>query len=147
MTKTHIKILTIFLTLILLYSCRQSNVDGIIIGSALIENQDYSANKTLCDIIKRTLDKEQQGLIDLTEFWCGGASGCYDLGYVLTQIINKIGENEFIKMTKGLSKNKKNEIEGFIAAGLEYGDNDYDGKADNKLIGQVYPDLEKVLAE
>ena len=103
-------LLIISLTHIALTSCRQNKVDGVIIGNALFENQDYSTNKTLCNIIKRTLDKDQHALIELTEFWCGGAAGCYDLGYVLTQIINKIGEPEFIKLTHGLTEKQKNEI-------------------------------------
>ncbi|UXE68672.1 MAG: hypothetical protein KA713_08920 [Chryseotalea sp. WA131a] len=100
------------ITFILLTSCRQSNIDGVIIGNTLFENQDYPTNKRFCNIINRTLEKDQQALIELTEFSCGGAAGCYDLGYVLTQVINRIGEQEFIKLINGLTEKQKNEIKG-----------------------------------
>lgn len=145
--REFINLLTILLTFIVLTSCKQTNVDGVIIGSTLLENQDYSTNKRLCNIIKRTIGKDQQALIELTEFWCGGAAGCYDLGYVLTQIINKIGEQEFIKLTNGLTQKQKNEISGLIAVGLEFGDNDYDGNMDNTTIDKTFHDLQKELKE
>ena len=135
------------ITFILLTSCRQSKVDGVIIGNTLYENQDYATNKRLCDIINRTLDKDQQALIELTEFSCGGAAGCYDLGYVLTQIINRIGEKEFVKLINGLTEKQKNEISGLIVVGLEYGDNDYDGKMDDTTISATFPDLDQALTE
>jgi hypothetical protein len=135
------------ITFILLTSCRQSKVDGVIIGNTLYENQDYLTNKRLCDIINRTLDKDQQALIELTEFSCGGAAGCYDLGYVLTQIINRIGEKEFVKLINGLTEKQKNEISGLIVVGLEYGDNDYDGKMDDTTISATFPDLDQALTE
>jgi hypothetical protein len=135
------------ITFILLTSCRQSNIDGVIIGNTLCENQDYPTNKRLCNIINRTLEKDQQALIELTEFSCGGAAGCYDLGYVLTQVINRIGEQEFIKLINGLTEKQKNEINGLIAVGLEYGDNDYDGKMDDTTISATFPELEQALTE
>jgi hypothetical protein len=135
------------ITFILLTSCRQSNVDGVIIGNTLYENQDYSTNKRLCNIINRTLEKDQQALIELTEFSCGGAAGCYDLGYVLTQVINRIGEQEFIKLINGLTEKQKNEINGLIAVGLEYGDNDCDGKLDDTTITATFPELKQALTE
>lgn len=129
----------------LLSSCKQTNVDGVVIGNTLYDNQNYSANKQLCDIIKRTLDKDQQALIELTEFQCGGAAGCYDLGYVLTQIINRTGEKEFIKLTSELTQQQKNEILGLIAVGLEYGDNNYNGMMDDTTISATFPELEQAL--
>ena len=134
-------------TFVLLTSCRQSNVDGVIIRNTLYENQDYSTNKRLCDIINRTLNKDKRALIELTEFWCGGAAGCYDLGYVLTQVINRMGEQEFIILVNGLTEKQKSEIGGLIEVGLEYGDNDYDGLMDDTTISTTFPDLERALTE
>lgn len=126
--------------------CRQS-VDGIIIGGNLYEMQTLSDNRKLCSIIKRTLNKDQHALVELTDYWCGGASGCYDLGYILTQIIYKVGEKEFINLIQGLPKNKKQELLSLIGAGLEYGDNNYDGKMDDTTIEVAFPSLNKALNE
>ncbi len=128
-------------------SCKQQKADGIIIGSNLLEMQDYTSNKKLRYLIIKTLNNEQQTLIELTDYECGGASGCYDLGYVLTQIISRMGENNFIKLVSGLNKEQKQSVHLLIMAGLEYGDNNYDGTMDNASISQVFPALEKVLNE
>jgi len=126
-------------------SCKQDKVNGIIIGSDLLFAQDYSENRKLCSLINRALEKDAKAVEEITNMNCGGASGCYDLGYVLTQLITRLGEKEFIKLTIGLSKSTKNSIQGLIMAGLEYGDNEYDGKMDDKRISEVFPNLEKVL--
>jgi hypothetical protein len=76
---------------------------------------------------------------------CGGAAGCYDLGFIITQIIYRIGEKEFASMVKKLNKEETNSIEGLIMAGLEYGDNDKDGKMDDKRIENEFPELQKLL--
>lgn len=48
-------------------------------------------------------------------------------------------------MIRRLDKDEVCRIEGVIAAGLEYGDNNYDGEMDNKRIEEEFPNLLKVL--
>ncbi|WP_299525514.1 hypothetical protein [Winogradskyella sp.] len=142
------KNLTIYFLLIFtLLSCNEKVVDRIEIGQDLYVGQSLEQNKKLSDLITRMLNKESGAFLELTEFWCGGGAGCYDLGYVLTQIIYRIGENDFAKILSEIPKSKRNEIEGLIAVGLEYGDNDYDGKMDDKRMDTEFPKLTEILNE
>ncbi len=45
---------------------------------------------------------------------------------------------EFIELTKDFNKNERQLLLSFIRVGLEYGDNNYDGKMDNESIENVY---------
>jgi hypothetical protein len=94
-----------------------------------------------------TLNKDENALTKLNNFWCGDAAGCYDLGFVVTQIIYRLGEDEFIKMVVKLDRERISGLEGLIAAGLEYGDNNKDGKMDNKQIENEFPKLHKILSD
>jgi hypothetical protein len=128
-----------------LVSCQKNEVDGIIIGHNLLENQSFSDNRELVSLIRQTLNKDEKALAALTEYWCGGASGCYDLGFIVTQIIYRLGEDEFSKMVYKLNDKETEALEGLIAVGLEYYDNDKDGKMDEKRIENEFPNLYNVL--
>ena len=140
-------VLLLGLMFITLLSCRQKSINGVIIGRDLYVMQSYSKNRELCSYIERTLKKDQKALVELTVFWCGGAAGCYDLSYVITQIIFKVGEKEFIGLTNGLTKLQRANLMSLIDAGLEYGDNNYDGKMDDAHFETTFPALYRVLNE
>ena len=69
------------------------------------------------------------------------------MGFILTQIIYKIGEDEFIKMVLKLKKEEIVGLESLIRVGLEYGDNNKDGKMDDKKIQTEFPKLYKLLTD
>ena len=122
-------------------------MDGIFIAHTLYENLSISEQTDLKKLIRRTLVKDEKALTKLNNFWCGGAAGCYDLGFVMTQIIYKIGENEFIKIVQKLKKEDIRGLEGLIVVGLEYGDNNKDGKMDNMKFEFEFPTLYKILSD
>ncbi len=133
-----------FLVLITLFtSCNKNEVDGVIIPESL-HTQGEQRNKKLKRLVKQTLDKSPKALIGLNDFGCTGEV-CHDLGFVITQIIYKTGENEFIKLLEKLSHDDQKDIKGFIMAGLEYGDNNHDGKRDYKIISDEFPNIDKLL--
>lgn len=134
-----------FLIGLLLSSCKQYKVDGIVIDHTLYENQSYSDNKELRQIIRETLKKDEKALAKLSDFWCGEGAGCYDLGFIVTQIIYRIGEKDFSLMVLKLSKKDVKAIEDLVITGLEYGDNNNDGKMDNKQIENEFPELNKCM--
>ncbi len=138
-------ILTTFIIGLTLISCKQNEEEGILIDQTLYENQTHSKNKELRQFIKQTLNKDEKALAKLNNFWCGGGAGCYDLGFIITQIIYRMGEPEFMTMVDKLTHNEINGLEGLIMAGLEYGDNDKDGKMDNKRIENEFPKLYELL--
>jgi hypothetical protein len=129
------------------FSCKKENVEGIVIDNTLLLSQSLSDNKELCSIIQSTLKGDYNSLRRLNHFSCGDGAGCYDLGYVITQIIYKIGESKFNEMVDKLDRKELFVMEGFISVGLEYGDNDYDGKKDGKKAEIEFPKLMKKLRE
>jgi hypothetical protein len=139
-------IIFIFLTLTII-SCKKEKIDGIIIGDTLFVHQSVSENRKMVNLINQALKKDKNAIIEITNFPNGGAASSYDLGYVLTQIIYRIGENEFADILRKIPKSERNEIEGLIAVGLEYGDNDYDGKMDEKRMETEFPKLTEILNE
>lgn len=144
--KKLIKIaLTTFIIGLTLVSCKQNKVEEILIAPALYENQTLAKNKELRQLIRQTLNKDEKALTKLSDFWCGGGAGCYDLGFVITQIIYRQGEQEFMTMVEKLNKKEICGLESLITAGLEYGDNDKDGKVDNKRIENEFPKLFELL--
>lgn len=126
-------------------SCKQNEVEGILIDQTLYVNQTLSKNKELRQLIKHTLNKDEKALAKLNDFWCGGGVGCYDLGFIITQIIYRQGEQEFMTMADKLNYKEIRGLESLIMAGLEYGDNDKDGKMDNKRFENEFPKLFELL--
>lgn len=126
-------------------SCKQNEVEVILIDQTLYVNQTLSKNKELRQLIKQTVNKDEKALAKLNDFWCGGGAGCYDLGFVITQIIYRQGEQEFMTMVDKLNYKEIRGLESLIMAGLEYGDNDKDGKMDNKKIENEFPKLFELL--
>ncbi|MEY8868046.1 hypothetical protein AB9K24_00965 [Meridianimaribacter flavus] len=124
----------------LLIGCKTDNVDGIIIGDTLFVHQSFSRNKKMKKLIQQSLNKDSNALVSLKNFPNGGAASSYDLGYVITQIIYRLGEEEFINLVKRFPENEQ-DFEGLIDVGLEYGDNDYNGKMDNKRFKDEFPKL------
>ncbi|AXT59264.1 hypothetical protein D1816_02505 [Aquimarina sp. AD10] len=98
-------------------------------------------------LISKALTKDKNAIIELKDFPNGGAASGYDLGYVLTQIIYRIGEKDFAKIISEIPKSERKGFVGFIMVGLEYGDNDYDGKRDNKRMESEFPKLNEILNE
>ena len=99
------------------------------------------------NLIYKALKKEKKAIVELKNFPNGGAASSYDLGYVLTQIIYRIGETNFADILREIPKSERNGFDGLIAVGLEYGDNDYDGKMDNKRMEKEFPKLTEILNE
>lgn len=124
-----------------LISCLKNNINGIIISDTLLSNQSFQENKNLNKIINQCLNKEFNGFKKLLEYNCGDGAGCYDLGYILTQIIFRIGEDDYIKVISKLSKKEQINLNSFIKVGLEYGDNNYDEKMDNLRINDTFPKI------
>ncbi len=105
-------LLTIFLCISTLISCDHAEVDGVFIDHTLYENLTIPKQIELKKLIRKTLHKDETSLTQLNEFWCGGGAGCYDLGFILTQIIYRLGEDEFIKMVVKLDREKLLGLEG-----------------------------------
>ena len=109
------------ITLFLLISCNQNHYQDIEFGNTLIENQTLSENRKLYDAVEKTVGLNSIGLIELINLNCGGAAGCYDLGDIITQIIYKVGEKDFLSIVEKLNSKQKQSLNELIKVGLEYG--------------------------
>ena len=117
----------------MIFGCKSDRINGIEIGNALYSNQTLKENKKLSELIKQTLNNNSKSLFELIEFPCGNASGCYDLGFILTQIVYKTGETNFIKMISTLED--KENLKSLIEVGFEY------GNYENKKMEMEFPKL------
>ncbi|WP_196889417.1 DKNYY domain-containing protein [Aureivirga sp. CE67] len=139
------KKITLLLLTIILISCKNKSIDGIIIGETLLAHQSLTENRKMENLINEALKKDKIAIIEIKDFPNGGAASTYDLGYVLTQIIYRIGENDFAEILIEIPETERIGFDGLIDVGLEYGDNDYDGKMDNKRMASEFPKLSKIL--
>lgn len=128
-------------------SCKKDKVEGIILGNTLLVHQDYSKNRKMVNLIKSSLNKDSKAFKQLIHFPTGGGASSYDLGYVISQLIYQIGETETIKIIENYNYRNLNNLEGMINLGLEYGDNDYDGKMDETYFKDEFPKLFKCINE
>ncbi|MEP0264233.1 hypothetical protein [Dokdonia sp.] len=141
------KLIGLFLIFNFIVCCKTDKIEGVIIGDTLLAHQSFAENQKMQHLISNALQKDKKSIIELKDFPNGGAASAYDLGYVLTQIIYRIGEDEFAEIMREIPKAKRKGLEGLIMVGLEYGDNDYDGKVDNKRMGIEFPQLIEVFKE
>ncbi|WP_322969493.1 hypothetical protein [Faecalibacter sp. LW9] len=141
----RLKIFLIFTFFTSLISCSVKEYDGIKIPYSIHIRTDFLDTKVR-KVIKSALNYESNAFKEFIELSneVDGESG-YDLGYVLTQVINRIGEDKFIELTKELTNNEKQLLKSFIRVGLEYGDNNYDGKMDNERIEKIYAKINQEL--
>lgn len=141
------KLVILISLFVILISCKNDNVEGIIIGDTLFVHQSVSENNRMNKLIKKSLNKDSIAIMELINFPNGGAASSYDLGYVITQIVYRIGEDEFIKLLSKTNNYGLNKLLGLVRVGLEYGDNDYDDEMDKKRIEIEFPKLDKYINE
>ncbi len=136
----------IFSLLLLIISCNSSETHGIKINGAFTECQSFSENSKLINLIEKSLELDENAVLELTNFDCGGASHCYDLGSAITQIIYKVGEERFIALVSEFDRKQKSNLCGLIDVGLEYGFR-LNIEKENLDFENQFPKLYKVLVE
>lgn len=93
---------------------------GIDTGGAFIHNnsQNLRAKYLIAKILFR---EDAKAFKEFSELWCGGGSGCYDLGYAILQILDRLGDQKFCALLRGAQIDKL-KILNYLRAGAEYGD-------------------------
>ena len=140
-----IKTIAIALMTILTISCTVKEYKKVVIPYSINNRSDLMSWK-LKGIIDSAFRMESDAFRDFIVLsnTVDGESA-YDLGYVLTQIIYMIGEDEFLKTINNLTNDEKAILISFINVGLEYGDNDYDNIQDNRRIENEFPIIQQTL--
>ncbi|MBA5628280.1 hypothetical protein [Moheibacter lacus] len=118
--------------------CTKNEESGVKFGNIFTNHQNYISNLEFRKNIKKALNQDENGIIWLYEVPVDGESS-YEMGYIITQIIYKIGEEKYLKMVKKLNIDQQRFALGYITVGLEYGDNDYDGEMDNTKFENEFP--------
>ncbi len=114
------------------FSCkRHSDCQGITVSELL----DINTNN-YCDLIEKSLAKNKDALkeISLLSIY---DSASYEHGTVLVQIIEKVGEDFYVKSLGVLTSKEKNKIKSYLDVGLEYGGAKYKDKALKKFFPKV----------
>jgi hypothetical protein len=128
------------------WGCQPQEVEGIAINGTLTDQQDYPTNRRMRQLISLALHHDSQALAELVAFDCGGAARCYDLGDVILQLLCRVGEPEFMRMTANFSTQQQREVRSFLEVGLEYGSHSTRKNLGNSLREQ-FPLLDRQLAK
>lgn len=116
-----------------------SQVKGIKIPELL----NRSVDESYCKLLERALELDKDAIIEISVFDVFD-SASYEHGYVLIRLIEKIGEEEYLKAIKNVSVEQKKSIESYLWAGLEYGGNKI---YSNKKLNEVLPLLAESLKQ
>ncbi len=115
-------------------------VKNIHLGNTLVQNQGLKENGELVKLVTDVLNEKRSSLGKLIHFDCGGLSSCYDLGFILTQLIYEIGEQKFVTISNEFDKTSLHQLSDFIDVGLAFG---YKMKPDK--IAEEFPILRKLI--
>lgn len=130
------------LVLSLLISCKNDNVEGIQIGNLLVENQSFSKNKQMINLIEMTLLEDEdsfEALLFIPNVDDGESA--YIHGYTIHQIINKLGEEKIINMLNHFEIKNLKTLNTYIRSGFDY-TSDYNDNFEDK-----FPNLFKYINE
>lgn len=97
-------------------------INGIYVSELVIIHSREKQKINYCKLLKKATNGDIGSIkqLSLLEFYDGVG---YDHGSVIVDLIEIIGENKFIQSLETINKKQKQIIEGYIEAGLEYGNN------------------------
>lgn len=139
--KFKLKRVLFVLVLFCLFSCESTDINGIKIESDLYTSLTTKKLQELEVLIESVLNKDEKALVELINFNCGGGAGCYDLGYVFTQIIYQLGEAKFVQLVHHLKPSEALRMLSLIGVGLEYGADSKFSKMNSDKIQVEFPEL------
>lgn len=130
--------------ILLMYSCNTNNCSnklGFKLDYHLFEDIKIG-DKYYCDLVNEAMEGKKEDIIilstiDISDF------ASYQHGAVLIEVIDKISEQEYLKIINKLSEEQKRQIYySYIWGGLEFTPNP---KYENKHIEDAFPELTKQL--
>lgn len=95
-------------------TCEEIEVSYLLRDSASRRSID------ICEVINHALAKDESAIRQLSLMTIGGAAG-YELGAVLVEVVEKVGERYYVESVIGVSRKDKRNIEELLRAGIEYG--------------------------
>ncbi|MDO4879421.1 MAG: hypothetical protein Q3966_09070 [Neisseria sp.] len=120
------------------------SAEGIEFGETWVLYHTRTESRRLHDAVRLTLQSQPQGFKSLLATRCDAAS-CYDLGAVITQIIYRMGEEQFARMLPNLDESEKTWLADMIIVGLEYGGTVNPRQGGTRQFETEFPKLYKSL--
>ncbi len=116
----YLKLFTLIVSLCLI-SCKGQNCNKDYISNYLI---DYSEerNYNYCELVNQSLENDSYSIrsLSLLEFYDGMT---YEHGAVIIEIINKIGEEKYLKALNNISPDEKVKLKSYLHAGFDFTQN------------------------
>lgn len=108
---------------------------------SLVESAENCCVNSLCDLLERSLQKDETAIIELIELKIFSAPS-YDHGVLVVELIRELGEDFFVSIIKDYSFEQKQHLIRLINVGLEF-----DGKSEfHKGLPRVaFPRLDSAL--
>jgi hypothetical protein len=120
------------------------DANGIKVPYEFSEKMEWVEKIKYKNLIRSSLNGNLDALQDLIKAWCGGGSLCYQHGEVLVQIVDRIGEEKFIKILPKMSIEERSDLKSLLLAGLEYGQ--FEGDKRSRVFEKRFSKLSKALA-
>lgn len=100
-----------------------------------------SSPENYCCVLKLALDNDKESLkkVSLFDFSDGFI---YEQGNTLLELIQIVGEENYIIAIKDISKDDKKKIISYLEAGIDFSENE---KFKNKTVLEIYPSLYEFL--
>lgn len=142
-----INISILYILTILLLGCKESDVQGIYIGETLNAHLNYDKQTKLRTLIEGSIKKDSTSIENLINFKINGGASGYDLGFILSQIVYRIGEKEIVSLIQNLEFSTQMKFKSLVDVGLEYGDQNNDKIQDNSRLKIEFPILSKLFED
>ena len=126
--------------------CSTFQPQARVVNGIHIPATPFTDDAHLTQLINQALTAEPQAWAQLIRYDCGGGSFCYDLGYILSQLVYRVGEEKMLVVVQHLNQLEKFLWADLLRAGLEYGDQNNDSVQDNRRIETEFPALQRALA-
>ncbi len=127
--------------------CCDKNIDGIHIEDIIIYEADTKYGVDYGDLVEKSLQKDLSSIkkLSLLEYNDGYS---YEHGLILIEIVDRIGEDIFIKSIEDISAKQKKRVLSYIIAGVDLRNSekmDFKKRAEN-YAEDYYPKIYNCLA-
>ncbi|MBO4814008.1 MAG: hypothetical protein J5523_03530 [Muribaculaceae bacterium] len=138
--------ITLFGLSIIGYGCKgccDKNIDGIHIEDIIIYEADTKYDVDYDDLVEKSLHKDMSSInkLSLLEYNDGYS---YDHGLILIEIVDRIGEDIFIKSIEDISAKQKAKVLSYFEAGVDMKNSKKNDWA--KRVEDYYPKIYNFLA-
>lgn len=128
---------------VILISCKQSyEVHGIVVSESLAAHT-YDKEYDYKELLLASINGDKASIRQFSTLPTNDGTG-YEHGAVLVDLVELIGEGQYIEALGSLKKQDKRVIASFLEVGLEYGNNP---RLKNQRLENIFPELSRFIKE